>query len=224
MNSNEVTVAVSSVHDGSMSKSADDATRYSNRKKFLATKGIAPEQTILVGLVYEGDDYRRYHTVSSRQSGDGMVRPSTMTADALFTSDANVALFLPIADCIGAVLFDPIHHALGLTHLGRHNLLQHGAGASVEYMVRQFGSAASDIRVWLSPAAGPSNYPLRDFDGRGLYDVALEQLRTAGIRSRNIDIDDRDTTTQDDLYSHSAFLKGNRPEDGRQAVVAMMRS
>jgi len=143
--------------------------------------------------------------------------------DALFPQDRNLALLLPIADCIAAVLYDPILGALGLAHLGRHNLLQDGGAGIVAYMSDDFGSKPSDIRVWLSPAAGRGNYPLFDFDNRSLHEVALEQLLAAGITAANVITDPRDTTLDERLFSHSEYLKGKRVSDGRQAVMAVLR-
>ena len=206
-----------------MSKGADDAMKLTNRRRFLAAYDMAAEQSILVHLEYEGDDYRRYYTVSSDQAGDGIITPPSFVADALFTSSKNLTLLLPVADCIGAVIYDRRNHVLGLAHLGRHNLEQGGGTGIIEYLVSDFGSNPHDIAVWLSPAAGRQKYPLYAFDNRSLHEVAIEQLMRAGVRSSNIEIDGRDTTTDRDLFSHSEYLKGNRASDGRQAVVAAMK-
>lgn len=219
----DILIDVSNMKDGSMSKGIDDNTRLENRRALLARNGVNPEQTVLVHLTYEGDDYRRYYTISDDQGGDGITTPSGITADALFTTSKNLALLLPIADCIGAVLHDARTQVIGLAHLGRHNLLQEGAKGAIEYMVSDFDSNAHDITVWLSPAAGRHKYPLFDFDNRSLHEVAIEQLMQAGIPAANIRVDSRDTTTDSSLFSHSEFLKGNRDSDGRQAVVCMMR-
>ena len=216
-------VALSTMADGSMSKAVNDEQRRANRQEFLAKNGITLEQSVLVHLAYEGDDYRRYYEVTSEQAGDGMTIPSSITSDALFTRSKYLALFLPIADCIGAVLHDPYNEVLGVAHLGRHNLEQSGGGSIVGFMKTEFGTDPANVSVWLSPAAGRKRYPLYDFSNRSLHEVALEQLLGAGIDSRNIIVDNRDTTTDASLFSHSQFLKGNRSSDGRQAVVAMMR-
>lgn len=216
-------IATSQMSDGSMSVGVTDQQRLSNRSNFLQKYSISPQRTVLVHLAYEGDDYRRYFTVSSDMAGDGIVSASTVTADALFTNEKNLALLLPIADCIGAVLYDPDHQVMGLAHLGRHNLAQSGGTSVVEYMSQDFGTDPSKLRIFLSTAAGRQNYPLYDFDNRSLHEVALEQLRTAGVNGDNIEIDRRDTTQDNTLYSHSEFLKGNRTDDGRQAIVCMMR-
>lgn len=219
----KILIGVSSQVDGSMSKSVSDEERLGNRRAFLARQGITAEQTVLVHLSYDTQDFRRYYTITGDQAGDGITYPSSILADALFTQSKNVALLLPIADCIGVVVYDPVRQALGLAHLGRHNLLQSGGTGIVAYMVDEFGSRPTDLQFWLSPAAGRENYPLYDFDNRSLQEVALEQLLAAGVSSEQVVIDGRDTTSDQSLFSHSEFLKGNRSLDGRQAVVTMIK-
>jgi hypothetical protein len=218
-----VLIAMSDIGDGTMSTPADDITRLRNRTKFLASRGITPEQTALVYLRYEGDDYRRYFVVSSSFAGDGIVRPSSTVADALFTSEKGLALLLPVADCVAAVLYDPIRQAMGLAHLGRHNIEQQGGEGVVRYMIDQFGTDPANLQVRLSAAAGKERYPLFGFEGRSLQEVAMGQLQEAGVDLAKIVRDERDTTTDEHLFSHSEFLQGRRNLDGRQAFVAMMR-
>lgn len=215
-------IALSSARDGSMSKAVGDEERLQNRSKFLSKHNIVPEQTCLVYLTYGGGDYCRYETINKKHAGKGVVRPTVLQTDALFTTSKELALLLPIADCIAAVLHDPVHGVLGLAHFGRHNLEQNGGKATIAYMVNTFGTNPEDIKIWLSPAAGGANYPMYSFDNRSLHEVALEQLRSGGVVESNVTIDDRDTTTDDRFFSHSEFLKGNRATDGRQAVACML--
>jgi len=207
-----------------MSKSVDEDERRNNRRRFLERQGTTLEQSVLVHLQYEGDDYCRYYEVTSEHAGDGMAFDSSIVADALFTRSKRLALFLPVADCIGAVLYDAKQQVIGLAHLGRHNLIQQGGTNVTKFMMSEFDSNPEDIQVWLSPAAGREHYPLHDFNNRSMYEVALEQLEQAGVPTENVQIDGTDTTTNPNFFSHSEFLKGNRETDGRQAVVAMMRS
>lgn len=218
-----VLIAVSTQADGSMSHGVNDQTKRHNRQRFLGRYGMTLDQTVLVHLKYEGNDYRRYYEVSTEHAGDGIAFDSSIVADALFTRSKRLALLLPIADCIAAVIYDPQQQILGLAHFGRHNLQQSGGTAAIEFMQAEFSSAPATIRVWLSPAAGRENYPLFDFNNRSLYEVALEQLERAGVLNDNVEIDGSDTTTNIAFFSHSEFLKGNRQTDGRQAVVTMMR-
>jgi copper oxidase (laccase) domain-containing protein len=221
--SDVITIASSSVSDGSMSIGVNDEARLVNRTNFLTAYGISPERTILVPVQYDGDNYCRFTIVSSAQAGRGIVTPSLDAADALFTTSNNVALLLPVADCVAIVLHDIRRNVLGLLHLGRHGLLQSAGMRAVEYMTQTFGSSAYDLRVYLGPAAGKENYPLYAFGNRSLHEVALRQLETAGVEPANITVDRRDTTVERSLFSHSQYLAGNRSHDGRQAVVAMLK-
>lgn len=221
---NFVHIAISNASNGSMSRAVSDDEKFKNRHNFLSEQDIKIDQSVLVHLTYDTNNFRRYKTIDIGFAGDGMVREPSVEVDALFTNSNDIALFLPIADCIAAVLYDPVHRVIGLAHLGRHNLEESGGSEIVRYMQSEFKSRPEDIVVWLSPAAGKDNYPLFAFDNRSLHEVALEQLLTTGVNESNITIDSRDTTLDMTLFSHSEFLKGNRQTDGRQAVVCKMKS
>jgi copper oxidase (laccase) domain-containing protein len=214
----------STATDGSM-KSTDKsyASVLPARQKFLETHDIKPEDTTLLQLVYETEDFCRYITLTDDNRGDGITRQATIVSDALVTTRPSHALFLPLADCIGAVLYDPDTSVLMVSHLGRHNVEQGGGSKSVQYLVKNHDVNPKNLKVWLSPAAGKDNYPLHAFDNRGLHEVATEQLITAGIVPGNIDTSPIDTTTDTTYFSHSEFLKGHRDTDGRFGVVAVMR-
>lgn len=220
----EPAIAISSVVDGSMSTAHigwDAAIK--NRQLFLKANDILLEETILVRLDYASDDFCRYEVVDGAKTGDGMCDESTIVSDTLFTKERKIALFLPLADCIGAVLYDSQKKILGLAHLGRHNLEQIGGQKNIAYMQEQFGCQVADIQVYLSPAVSKVSYPMFNFENRSLHEVACQQLRQAGILEENITLDDRDTAVDDSFFSHSQFLAGRQETDGRHAIVAMMR-
>ena len=220
----ELHYIASTVDDGSMKPvDGDDAIVVQNRAAFLNNQGIRPDDTILLHLTYGGDNYTRYLVVDDALKGDGIVRDSTIEVDALVTTLPNHGLFLPLADCIGAVIHDPTKNILMLSHLGRHNLEQSGGTKSIEYLVEKFAIDPTDLTVWLSPAADKDNYPLFSFDNRSLHDVATEQLLAAGVSAQQISVSPVDTTIDKSYFSHSQFLAGNRDTDGRFAVVAIMR-
>lgn len=215
-------IKTSSVHDGSIRDSSARNILNENGRNFLQTHSIALEHTSLVYLSYDSDTFTRYAHASG--TGDGIITPSQHIADGLVTDKTDVALVLPIADCIGAVLHDPVKNILMLSHLGRHNLEQLGGTKSVEYMVEQFECDPKNITVWFSPAAGKENYPLYDFDNRSMYEAATKQLITAGISPDHITASSVDTTQDPNYFSHSEFKKGNRAEDGRFMIVASQPS
>lgn len=219
-----LTILCSAQRDGSMKTQATDQsadTSY-NRRVFLAQNGITMDQTTLVRIVYEGTDYCRYKTVDDSDKGDGMTRDSGFISDAMVVTRPGHALFLPLADCIGAVIHDPVENILMLSHLGRHNLEQFGGTKSIEYLINEHGVIPTNLTAWLSPAADKDLYPLYAFDNRSLHDVATEQFLAAGVTLEHIESSPINSAADKAYYSHSQFLKGNRPNDGRFAVVAIL--
>lgn len=219
-----VLIAISTVVDGNMLLPEDRANRQviDNRKSFLAKHNIDMEQTTRVNVIHEGDNYRRYYELTEGHKGDGMEYDGVVAADALVTRLPNHALFLPIADCIGAVFFDPEKNILMLSHIGRQSLEQNGGVESVKFLVDHYGCVPNNLKVWLTPSPGPDVYPLYKFDNRSLKNVLYQQMITAGILEKNVTDNPADTSKDMNYYSHSEFLQGNRTEDGRYAIVAMM--
>ncbi len=221
-----VVTTVSSINNGNMKYPGpvmEQPQVDENRANFLAKLGIRPEQTVLVRTTYDGSNYIRHHTVGENNRGQGMVRPSSFNSDSLATNQKNVAIFLPIADCIGGFVYDPKNHALMVMHLGRQATEQHGATKSIEFMARELGSDPKDLLVWLGPAPSEKTYPLFSFDNRSLHDVNAQHLKTAGVNPKNITMCTVDTILDTNYFSHSEFLKGRRQSDGRYAIVGMLR-
>ncbi len=79
-------------------------------------------------------------------------------ADGLITSDPNIYLFLRFGDCTPLIFFDPIQHAIGLTHAGWRGTMKNAAGATVRAMVNQLGCRPKNIMAVIGPAIGPCCY------------------------------------------------------------------
>lgn len=218
-----VTILTSTALDGTMKKTdGTEEVASKNRIAYLNAHAINPATTTYYTLSYGGTNYHRYKTLGEADKGDGITRPATIDADAVIVTEPGHATLLPLADCIGAVLYDETLPLLMLSHLGRHNLEQHGGKASVDYLVEKYGATPRKLQVWLSPAAGKEHYPLFAFNNRSLHEVAVEQLIAAGVPMQNITVSPIDTTTDTAYFSHSEFLQGNRQTDGRFCVVAML--
>lgn len=214
-------IAISTTGDGPMSWAGGVVDREveDNRRRFLQKHGATQDQTILVRSSYERDGFTDYKSVGMNEAGDGLARPSAIISDGLATTEPGLTLFLPLADCVGTVLYDQAKQVIMLSHFGRHNLEQDGSQLSVEYLAETYGSRPGDLIVHLSPAASGKYYPLYKFDGKSLHEVAKGQLMVAGVLADNITIDGRDTFTNPDFYSHSAFLAGRKLSDGRHAMI-----
>lgn len=221
-----VIAAVSSAKDGNMKLGVgDESNVLASRAAFLQTVGIRPQDTTVVKITYDTDDFAKYRVVTPEDKGGGMTQDHPVQpADALVVDKPNHALFLPLADCVGAILYDEAHHVLMVSHLGRHSVEVHGATRGIEYLEEHFATNPAHIKVWLSPGVGKASYPLHAFEGKGLHEVIISQLHAAGVVDEHIENSAVDTATNESYYSHSQYLKGKREVPGRFAVVAQMRA
>ena len=219
-------VGLSSVSDGNLRFGrGDDVQTLRNRIAFFETLDLDPAQATLVQVTYDGvTNFTRYETIDETYQSEGILAPySDLVADGLVVVRPGHTLFLPLADCIGAIIYDTENQILMMSHLGRHSLEVDGATKSIQYIQDQFGAEPANLQVWLSPAVGAASYPLHDFDGRSLHAVATEQLVRAGVELSRIEVSSVDTASDDQYFSHSQFAAGRRETDGRFGIIAMMR-
>lgn len=220
-----VTAAISSKGDGNMKFGiGDEADVRKNRQAFLSAANIDIDRTTLVAITYDTDDFTKYRVVDGDEKPAGMhSMDNVVHADALVTKEPHRALFLPLADCVGAIIYDPEHRVLMVSHIGRHSAEMDGGRRSVKYLQNTFSSDPAKLQVWLSPGVGRDTYPLHRFGGKGLQEVIIDQLHASGVLDNNIEASHIDTAKSKEYYSHSEYLKGN-DEQGRFAIVAEMRA
>lgn len=220
----KVIAAVSSVKNGTLTRQTrtadmtEDDVR-NNQAHFFSKVGISHNQATIVLVDYDTDDFTRYREVALPEKGD-VIAPKA--ADALVTTNSGHALFLPLADCVGAILYASDKKVLMVSHLGRHSTEEYGAAKSVQYLVDKYGANPEKVLVWMSPAVGKGTYPLRKFDNRSLHEVNSEHFQQAGVPAANIEIAEVDTAVHSEYYSHSQFQKGEDEKHGRHAIVVMM--
>ena len=219
-----IIAAISSKKDGNMKFDIDGSKVTENRQKFLRGVGIDMQHTSLVGVTYDTDNFAKYNVATVEDKGNGMLDARAVRhADALVVDQPGHALFLLLADCVGAILYDDGHHVLMMSHLGRHSVEIDGAAKSVRYLVRHYSTNPSRLQVWLSPGVGKATYPLRAFGGKSLHEVITMQLLSVGVQTDNIENGGIDTAHNEQYYSHSQYLKGDETQRGRFAIVAQMR-
>ncbi len=208
-------VVVSSVGDGSMKDGEDLLTpeAVQNRTEFLAKNNMGTENVAVFYADFATSDFCRY----------GAATPGLMSGyDGVATNQPGQSILLPLADCVGTVLYDPAHHAVMLAHLGRHSTEQFGGIKVVEYMAKTYNSSPADLLVWLGPSPNGASYPLHAFDDRSFTDVLTEQLQSTGVLAANIQVSAVDTSTNPQYFSHSQFLAGTQATDGRYGVAVQL--
>lgn len=162
-------------------------------------------------------------------------------ADGLVTNQPGVALMLRFADCQPILLYDPVHHALGLVHAGWRGVAQGAVRRAVETMRHAFGSRPEELIAGLGPAIGVCcytvghevaavmGYALPDWnevlrpEGSDKWRLDLsaanaQQLAAAGVQQ----IEQAHLCTgchHDEFFSHRA----DHGHTGRFAVVAFLQ-
>lgn len=238
-----VTAASSSLVDGEMKRGqSEDPEQVTNhRDAWLKSFGSSVASATLVNVRY-GDDvtYDRILDVGKNELGGGMIPEKEIgEADALFTGTPGQTLFLPLADCGGAVLFDAEQKALGLLHLGRHSTFDHLAEKSIRHMEKTYGTNPENVFAWISPAISGESYWLEQFDladnpewqphirkHKAGYFVDLQGYNIdtfieAGVLQNHIERSPINTATDSKYPSHYVYKTLGQPEKaGRFAVAA----
>lgn len=213
-----IIAGVSSASDGMMKLFGNERLAVEqNITNFTREVGITSETMHYLRVLYDRSDFKHYRVVDAPKE-----KLDITEADGIATNMIGVPMFLPLADCTGAILYDPTNNAIMISHLGRHSTEQHGAKASVSFMMKQFSTDPGDLLVWLGPSPGKEAYPLFEREHMSLHQANYKDFCDAGADPSNIELSPIDTAKSKDYFSHSEFLKGNREEDGRFAILAQL--
>ncbi|MCR4287609.1 MAG: peptidoglycan editing factor PgeF [Deltaproteobacteria bacterium] len=83
-------------------------------------------------------------------------------ADAIVTCLKHTPIGVLTADCVPALLYDPVKKAVGVAHAGWRGALLKIAQKTVQTMVKSFGSRPEDIIACLGPHIRPCCYDVKD--------------------------------------------------------------
>ncbi len=230
-------VAVSSIADGTMLDRAvgiHNESITTNRTEFVANVGLSYGDVVFQRIMY-GDD-QTYDTIAHVGEGDTTKYASEVAADALLCEEANVGLFLPVADCVATIIYDPTMKRVALLHLGRHSTLAGLMYKTLDAM-KNSGSNPTELLIWFGPSVQKESYRLEYFAPEndtawqsfvmkkedGMY-IDMQgynrtQAITAGVDPVNIHTSLIDTAKDPDYFSHSqGDIKG------RFGVLVMLRA
>jgi len=168
------------------------------------------------------------------RESDFQDRRAPLTADAMITDLAGVALLVKQADCQAVILYDPVKKVVSNVHCGwRGNA--HGLLAAVIASMRtEFGCDPSQLRAAIGPSLGPCcaefvtyqeifpesfrPFMIRDnyFD---LWAISRSQLLESGLKEANIESADLCTRCRTDLF----YSYRGEGKTGRFATVVMLK-
>lgn len=131
-----------SVHD-------DPAAVYENTERMCAALDV-PRASLVTAYMVAGN-----RVAVAREEHRGQFFRET---DALVTTTPGVFLTLRYADCVPALLVDPVRRAVGIAHAGWRGTLALVTQRTAEAMMAEFGCRAEDIRAAIGPSIGPCCY------------------------------------------------------------------
>lgn len=234
--SSSVLVRFSSKDDGTMLNRNVDrhaAEVVKNRQRFCQLNHVSYDDMVYQIIRY--GNLETYDKLVDVTELDTTKHTDGVAADGLFTDQPGVGLFLPVADCIATVVYDPKSHSLAVLHMGRHSTLSGLIERTAQRFIRA-GSSPEDMLVYMSPSAQFSSYKLQWFEAKNdlawqdFYEVKNDeyyldmqgynkaQFMRQGVPAENIYISDVDTITNQHYFSHA-----NGETGGRSALFAILR-
>ncbi len=231
----DIDIIFSDVNDGSMAAGGgapSTSTHMKNADRFLSRHGFSNKRSrVLVEYTPE----RTYTDV--RQLSDETIGQE-VACDALYTTEPGRVITLPVADCVATVVYDPVTGMLGVLHLGRHSSVAGLIEAFIIEVADSLGSDPRDWLVWMSPSLKMvhdrleffepidsdewSDFARRGKDGIYIDMVGHNQARfiRAGVELSNIVSSKSDTYSDDNYFSHRAYLDSRSDKNGRMMVAA----
>lgn len=209
----KVEVGISDISDGNMRFFGGDETEIiKNQEKLGGTLGLTGEKIARIKTIYGNrKDFTKFYEITDKNLPEYSIINSEdkiPVSDGLITRCSNVGILLPLADCLGIVVYDEEHRAISLLHSGRQNIEQYGPKKFIKYFIENFDSNPEKLKVYFSPYA--LSYQIYKFDNRLLSEVAKEQLAEAGILLENIIDNEVNTVDSANLPSYSSGDKTQR--------------
>lgn len=133
-----------------------------NRRRLLHAVGVT-------GPLYVARQVHGAGVVRVR-AGDDPSAVATVEADAVLTDAANLAVGIFVADCIPALIVDPLTGAIAAAHAGWRGTAAGVLPAVVRALRENFGARPENLLVALGPAIGPCCFEVggevaREFEG-----------------------------------------------------------
>ena len=148
----------------SFSRGDDPKNVKENYRRMAEALGIRPEQIVCSDQTHTNN----VRIADSSHCGEGVTRPKTWTdVDGLVTDERGVALCTSFADCVPLYFYDPVHHAIGLSHSGWRGTVGQIGAVTLETMHREYHTDPADVLAAIGPSICQDCYEVSE-------DVILE--------------------------------------------------
>lgn len=222
-NTGGIKIFMSEKKDGNMKLFSSDFEL--NRKKYLKKIGLKYENLVSAKLEH-GNQVVVVESLESQKVFYDY-------CDGLLSNDKDVILSVTSADCLPIFLFDPAKKVIGILHCGWRSVAKGIIEEALGKMKNNFQSDLKDVSVGIGPGIQKCHFEVKedflenfegydrfvsDKKGKKFFDltgVVIEKLISLGIKNNNIEIDQRCTYCEEDLYSY-------RRDGGDNNVQAMI--
>ena len=120
-----------------------------NQRRAYGVFGRTRETLVHVNLAHGNE------VVQVGSADHGRVIPS---CDGLITNEVGCGLTMNYADCGSILIYDPVHHAIGLGHAGWRGAVANLGGALVQAMQSAWNSDPAELIAVLGPCISASHY------------------------------------------------------------------
>lgn len=212
-----------------------------NRKRLAATIGIPLDHATIGRQIHSGN----VTIISEESRGKGCAHHNGAinATDAMVTAVPDICVMILVADCVPMLFLDPVRRVIGVAHAGWNGTLQCVAQNTVRVMEKAFGSSPQDIVVGMGPSIGPCCYEVgpevisriqstfhttkeyivnESKDGKGYFDLwkaNLKQLLHAGVEGNNIEMAQRCTCHNPELFFSHRHQKGDTGRFGAGIAI-----
>lgn len=208
-----------------------------NYRRVCSALGVDRDRLVFSNQVHGA----HVRVVTAQDGGKGLDRPVDYEADGLVTNEAGLTLTVFGADCLTALLYDPVRRAVGAVHAGWRGTAAAIAARAVETMEEAYGTRPGDLLCAIGPCisqccfetdgdvpqalvsslgeevlpciAGPDERGKFHVDLKGINSLLLER---AGVPGDRIDLSPDCTLCKPDKYWSHRYTKGMR---GSQAAL-----
>lgn len=125
------------------------------------SRAVVAENLRRLGL-HAGFQPRQFHLAKVNHASDVWVmnKSEPESYDGIVTNQPGVVIAAPGADCMPLLFADPVGKVIGVAHAGWKGTLMGIAMATVNAMVREFGSELSNVVAVIGPSVGPCCFTL----------------------------------------------------------------
>lgn len=121
--------------------------------------------------------------IDEKHMGMGITRESQIKGvDGLITNIPGIGLTTFYADCVPLFIYDPIHHAIGLSHSGWRGTVKKIGIKTLHQMHKYYATNPEDVLVGIGPAIGQCCYEVSE-DVKKEFDLSFNDDIIAKIMS-----------------------------------------